>query len=90
MGINQIHYYGDRHPDIAESGFPESAFEDEPRPCKNCKVVARCMKEEHLTDMGTPEVVKRCLAAMKKKTPEGKRMDELFKNNGDALKFWKK
>jgi hypothetical protein len=43
-------YHGDRHPEVAGSGYDEDAFEPEERQCKTCGVVARCLKKEHLKD----------------------------------------
>jgi hypothetical protein len=44
-------YHGDRHPPMAGSGYDEDAYEGKERPCKNCGVVARCLKKEHLKDV---------------------------------------
>ena len=44
-------YHGDRHPPIEGSGYEEGAYEKEERTCKNCGVVARCLKNEHLRDV---------------------------------------
>ncbi|KAG2067865.1 hypothetical protein BDR04DRAFT_1120134 [Suillus decipiens] len=43
-------YHGDRHPDIASSGYGEDAFEVKERQCRTCGVIARCLKKEHLKD----------------------------------------
>ena len=45
-------YFGDRHPDVVQSGYAADAFEDELRKCRQCRVVARCLKKEHLKDAG--------------------------------------
>ncbi|KAG0693422.1 hypothetical protein DFH29DRAFT_785218, partial [Suillus ampliporus] len=44
-------YHGDRHPEIAGSGYDEDAFEPKERQCRTCGVVARCLKKEHLKDV---------------------------------------
>jgi len=44
-------YHGDRHPPIETSKYPESAFEENERKCRNCGMMARCLKKEHLRDM---------------------------------------
>ncbi|KAG2127235.1 hypothetical protein DEU56DRAFT_531879 [Suillus clintonianus] len=43
-------YYGDRHPNIAGSGYDEGAFEPKERQCRTCGVTARCLKKKHLKD----------------------------------------
>ncbi|KAG2158609.1 uncharacterized protein EDB93DRAFT_1100269 [Suillus bovinus] len=43
-------YHGDRHPDMASSGYGEDAFEAKKRQCRTCGVIARCLKKEHLKD----------------------------------------
>ncbi|KAG1726957.1 uncharacterized protein EDB91DRAFT_1165099 [Suillus paluster] len=43
-------YHGDRHPEMAGSGYSEDAFEPKERQCRTCGVVARCLKKEHLKD----------------------------------------
>ncbi|OAX35405.1 hypothetical protein K503DRAFT_723071 [Rhizopogon vinicolor AM-OR11-026] len=43
-------YHGDRHPDVASSGYDEDAYEPKERQCKTCGVVARCLMKEHLKD----------------------------------------
>ena len=44
-------YHGDRHPEIAGSGYDEDAFEPTERKCRTCGVLARCLKKEHLKDV---------------------------------------
>ncbi|KAF9523714.1 hypothetical protein CPB83DRAFT_862339 [Crepidotus variabilis] len=43
-------YHGDRHPKMAGSGYSENAYESNKRACKNCGIVAWCLKKEHLKD----------------------------------------
>ncbi|KAJ3896561.1 hypothetical protein GG344DRAFT_61302 [Lentinula edodes] len=49
-------YTGDRHPEISTSGYPETAFEDKPRKCKNCGERKLCLKKEHRKDLA-PQVL---------------------------------
>jgi len=49
-GDGRKQYHGDRHPEMAGSGYDENAFEPKERRCKTCGVVARCLKKEHLKD----------------------------------------
>jgi len=49
-GDGRKQYFGDRHPEMAGSGYSEDAFESKERRCKTCGVIARCLKKEHLKD----------------------------------------
>ncbi|KAF9062291.1 hypothetical protein BDP27DRAFT_1451806 [Rhodocollybia butyracea] len=55
-GDQMKHYTGPRHPEISSSGYPESAFDDKPKKCKNCGEMRRCLKKEHWTDYA-PEAI---------------------------------
>ncbi|OAX35406.1 hypothetical protein K503DRAFT_650497, partial [Rhizopogon vinicolor AM-OR11-026] len=43
-GLGGKRYEGDRHPEVASSGYDEDTFEPKERQCKTCGVVARCLK----------------------------------------------